>query len=172
MRSLILHAARAIVVAPPVAAAQSPAPITTADDLVAAMHDRYATTWYRTLTFVQKSRWLKADGSESRNETWYEAISLPARLRIDLGDPRAGNGSLYANDSAYTFAEGKLTRVRAQRNALLVLGVDVYAQPVPRSLAILREEGFDLAKIHRGTWQGQPVYVVGEIGRASCRERV
>ena len=151
----------AILGLPAIARAQPAATITTGEQVVAAMHDRYAATWYHTLTFVQKSTWLNADGSESRSETWYEALSMPARLRIDRGDQRAGNGSLYANDSAYTFVDGKLTNAAAQRNALLILGFDVYAQPASRSLTVLREEGFDLTKFHRDSWQGQAVYVVG-----------
>jgi hypothetical protein len=127
------------------------------------MHDRYASTWYHTLTFVQKSTWLNPDGSESRSETWYEALSMPAKLRIDRGEPSAGNGSLYANDSAYAFAAGKQTSAAAQRNALLILGFDVYAQSVARSAAVLREEGFDLSRFHRDTWQDKAVYVVGAL---------
>ncbi len=43
----------------------------------------------------------------------------------------------------------------------MVLGFDVYAQPVEIDRPQLRELGFDLTKLHESTWQGRPAYVVG-----------
>lgn len=150
----------AVVFLPTLLGAQSSAP---ADgrQLLAAMHDRYAATWYPTLTFVQKSIWYKADGSQARVQTWHEALSAPGRLRIDMGDAAARNGAIFRNDSTYSFAAGKLTRATAARNLLLVLGFDVYKQPVAHTAAVLQEEGIDLARFHRDTFEGRPVYVVG-----------
>ncbi|HZZ17704.1 MAG TPA: hypothetical protein VFE08_17295, partial [Candidatus Sulfotelmatobacter sp.] len=44
-------------------------------DLLRAMHDRYAKSWYKTLTFTQKSTTYHPDGT-SKVETWHEALSL------------------------------------------------------------------------------------------------
>jgi hypothetical protein len=44
---------------------------------------------------------------------------------------------------------------------LMVLGFDVYADPVEKTLAKVRALKFDLSKLHTDTWQGKPVYVVG-----------
>ncbi len=129
--------------------------------LVAAMHDRYAATWYRTLTFVQKSIWYKPDGSEARVQTWREALSAPGKLRIDVGDGPKRSGVIFRADSSYSFADDTLAGTSAERNLLLVLGFDVYAQPPERTAAVLRAEGIDLSKIHRASVQGQPVWVVG-----------
>ena len=63
--------------------------ISTPAQLIAAMHDRYASKWYHTLTFEQKSVTHKPDGTES-TELWHEALMLPGRLRIDIGDRSAG----------------------------------------------------------------------------------
>lgn len=135
--------------------------ITSADQLIAAMHDRYSAKWYRTLTFVQKSTYLRADGTPSRVETWYEAAAIPGRLRIDLGDPAKGNGALYRGDSAYSIQGGKIADRRVSRNPLLILGFDVYAQPAARTLEQLRGERIDLNLLHTDTLYGRRVYVVG-----------
>jgi len=125
--------------------AATPAEITSGARLITAMHDRYAGKWYRTITFVQ---------------TWYEAAYLPGRLRIDtnLG---MKSGAVYARDSVYSFADGKLVRADSGFNELLLLGFDVYTQPAARTDGILRRIGVDVSKIHEATWNGQPVYVVG-----------
>lgn len=133
--------------------------ISSGPTVIQAMHDRYASTWYRTLTFTQKTTLGLASGGELV-QTWYEAGQLPGRLRIDT-DRSSKGGVLYARDSTFSFTNGKLVRADTGLNALLVLGFDVYVQPAARSEAILRRLGFDLARFHPATWQGKPVYVVG-----------
>ena len=70
---------------------------------------------------------------------------------------------LYARDSSYTFSAGKLVSSDARINDLLVLGFDVYTQPVAKTEAVLRRLGFDLSRMHEATWQDRPVYVVGAM---------
>lgn len=124
------------------------------------MHDRYAGTWYRTLTFTQAAITFPPD-STPRTEVWHEALALPGRLRIDF-EPVAGrNGVIYARDSVFTVRGGSVARTGAGFNDLLVLGFDVYAQPADRTLAVLRQSGFDLSRVHEDTWMGRAVYVVG-----------
>jgi len=65
--------------------------VTSGTDLLRAMHERYKSSWYQTVTFTQKSTTYKPDGTSSA-ETWYEAASLPGKLRIDIGPPANGNG--------------------------------------------------------------------------------
>ena len=144
--------------------APPPAPstpsITTAEQLVRAMHDRYAGKWYQTLAFVQKNTRYLPDG-RTDTSTWSEAISLPGKLRIDV-EPRAnGNGNIYRNDTVYVFNSGRLVRQVRAPHPLLLLGFDVYFIPVERSIATLREIGYDLSRMHQSTWQGRPAYVVG-----------
>jgi len=157
MRRLLSLATLAV---PALLHAQAPTPAD-GGQVIAAMHDRYAATWYRTLTFVQKSIWYKPDGSEARVQTWYEAMSSPGKLRIDMGNGPRRSGAIFRSDSTYSFAADTLTRATAARNALLILGFDVYTQPVAHTAAVLRQEGFDLSRFHRDTYRGRPVYVVG-----------
>jgi hypothetical protein len=134
--------------------------IKTSEDLIRAMHDRYAKSWYKTLTFVQKTTNYDKDGT-SKSEIWYEAASLPGRLRIDFEPIKDGNGILFANDTLYVFKGGKLDKSQPLVHPLMVLGFDVYAQPVDTTLTKLKGLKFDLSVMHEDTWQGRPVYVVG-----------
>jgi hypothetical protein len=127
------------------------------------MYNRYAGKWYRTLTFVQKSTFLRPDSTASRVETWYEAGAIPGRLRIDLGEPARGNGVLYRGDSAYSFQEGRIVDRRIARNPLLILGFDVYGQPPARTLEQLRAEGINTDLFHADTLNGRNVFVVGAL---------
>lgn len=138
-----------------------PPPITTGAEVVRAMHDRYADSWYRTLRFRQTVVRTAADDSHPPDEVWLEYADIPGKLRIDQAHDYNGNGVIYAADSLFVFRDGQLTRWVAQRNALLVLGFDVYRQPVERTLQILAAEGFDASRFHRARWEGRPVCVVG-----------
>ncbi len=129
-------------------------------ELVRLMHDRYVAKWYTTLTFTQATvRRTAAD--TMAHETWYETMKLPGRLRIDIGAPDGDPIVLYARDSIYIRRGTRTLPPRAGRNPLLLLGFDVYTQPIERSVSALREEGFDLSKMHEGTWQGRRVFIVG-----------
>jgi hypothetical protein len=124
------------------------------------MHDRYAGHWYRTLTFVQTTTRHLASGRDTVM-TWYESVSVPGKLRIDIGPPADGNGVLYTADSTYRLQHGAVTKAVAGGNELLALAFDVYAQPVDTTLAQLRRAGFDLTKSHADAWAGRKVWVVG-----------
>jgi hypothetical protein len=141
----------------------NPAPIavTSGHSLVQAMHDRYASRWYRSLTHTQKTTLGLPSGGEIV-QTWYVAEKLPGHQRID-SDLSSKSGTLFARDSIYSFAGGKRVSAEAGMTELLVLGGDVFSQPVSRTEADLRELGFDLSKFHEATWQGVPVYVVGAV---------
>ena len=125
-------------------------------ELIAQMRERYLGKWYRTLTFVQKT--TLPDG---KVETWYEAAELPGKLRIDIAPLDGKNTLLFRNDSLYEFKGGKLAESKPMIHPLMVLGFDLYAQPVDVTVRKLQALGFDLGKLHESTWQGRPVYVVG-----------
>jgi hypothetical protein len=126
------------------------------EELIAQMRDRYAGKWYRTLTFIQKT--TLPDG---KVETWYEALELPGKLRIDIAPLDSMNTILFRNDSVYQFQGGKLRESKPLIHPLMVLGFDVYGAPVAETVRKLRDLKFDLSKLHQTTWQGRPTYVVG-----------
>ena len=136
------------------------AKITTAEQLVSAMHKKYAGKWYKTLVFAQKTTTFKSDGT-TENGIWYEALSMPGKLRVDFDPLSRGGGVIYANGINSTFRDGKLVNSRPTEHALLVLGFDVYFQPVETTLEQLKKMKIDLSAMHEDTWQGRAVYVVG-----------
>jgi outer membrane lipoprotein-sorting protein len=140
--------------------ASSAGEVQSGEALIRAMHDRYATSWYKSVTFTQKSTTYNPDGT-TKVETWYEALLLPGKLRIDIGSPKDGNGYLLVDGNVTVFKEGQVKVTRPQQNMLLVLGFDVYGQSPEATLAICKREGFDAGKFHEDTWEGKSVYVFG-----------
>ncbi len=135
------------------------APATTGESILRAMHDRYAATWYHTLTFTQRTT-LRSPADTMVIETWREKAMLPGRLRIDLERATGPMAYIFANDSTFV-VRGDSVRRLAGGNYLLTIGFDVYVQPVERTLASLRAEHFTMAPVHEDTWNGRPVYVIG-----------
>ena len=136
------------------------AKITTAEQLVQAMQKKYAKSWYKTATFVQKTTNIDTDGHK-KVETWYEAMSLPGSLRIDFTPTKDGNGILFTNLQIYVFKNGKIDSNRPYVHPLMVLGFDIYRLPQSDVIEKLKGLKFDLSIFREDTWQGRPVYVVG-----------
>ena len=134
--------------------------IKTGEDVVAAMYKKYAGKWYKTLTFVQKTRTHKPDGT-STSEIWYEAMTVPGKLRIDFADSKTGDGILFADGKLVSFKDGKAGPARPFVHPLLVLGFDVYGQPATTTIAQVKGLGIDMSVVHEEQWQGETVYVVG-----------
>jgi len=136
--------------------------ITTPRELLTTMHARYEGKWYRTLTFLQRNTEHHPDGTVEHS-TWREWLQAPGKLRIEFQPVDSGNGVLFANDSIYPFRHDSLGTARPFVHPLLVLGFDVYMQPVERTMAQLQQAPrvFDLSVLSEGTWQGRPVWIVG-----------
>lgn len=134
--------------------------IRTGDALLRAMHERYQASWYKTLTFTQKSTTYKPDGTNTA-ETWYEAAMLPGKLRIDIGPPASGNGYVLVDGTATVVKDGKVAGTFPLINMLLVLGFDVYTQDPQATIKVVQGQGYELSKLREDTWEGHPAYVVG-----------
>ena len=145
-----------VLLAVPVCAAK----IENGEQLIAAMHKKYAGKWYKTLTFVQKNTEFHPDRT-TENSKWYEAMSAPGKLRIDFDPIEKGNGALLTDAMQHSFKDGKLMRSQPFVNPLQVLGFDVYIQPVEKTIAQLKDFKIDLATLREDVWQNRPVYVVG-----------
>jgi len=136
-------------------------PITTPRDVLDAMRARYVGKWYRNVTFVQDVTERRPDGSMARSGAWREWLASPGKLRIEFLPADSGNGALFTNDSQYVFRADTILRARPFIHPLLVLGFDVYAQPVDKTIAALTQRHFDLAVLSEATWENRPVWVVG-----------
>ncbi len=139
--------------------------ISDGESLIRAMHARYDGKWYRTATFSQRTTTVVGAGRAPTVQTWYETMSLPGKLRIDVNDPAAGNGFLYRADSVYQMSGGRVATATRGFNPLLLLGFDVYTQPPEQTISVLRYLGFQLSRMRTDNFEGKPVYVVGAASR-------
>jgi hypothetical protein len=128
----------------------------TGEDLVRQMHARYAGKWYRNITFVQTTTY-----PDRPAETWYEAGTIPGKLRIDVAPTDSMKAFMFVGDSTIVFRAGKRVAGRQNRNLLMTLGFDVYGQPPETTMAQLAAQGIDLSKLHEDRWNGTKVWVVG-----------
>jgi hypothetical protein len=128
------------------------------------MRAAYEGKWYHTLTFVQKTTSTRQDGTKNVT-TWYESLRHTSangvQLRIDVGDPNAGNGVLYTPDSSWRVREGKLVAANASGNEFLPLIEGVYVQPIAQTVREIKKMNVDLSSVRAAEWRGRPVWVVG-----------
>lgn len=124
-------------------------------ELIAQMRQRYVGKWYRTVTFTQKTT------LPDKVETWYEALELPGKLRIDVAPLDSMKAILFRNDSIYQVEGGQLKDSAAFVHPLMVLGFDVYEDPAEKTIEKLEKLKFDLSKLYQTTWRGRSTYVVG-----------
>ena len=129
-------------------------------EVLAAMKKKYDGKWYKTLTFEQKTTNYKPDGT-SESHTWYEAFNMPGRLRIDITPLEKWDGIIFADGKLYSFRDGKLAVSRDFIHPLLVLGFDVYGQPVETTVTQVKGMGIDLSVVHEEPWQGSTAVVIG-----------
>ena len=134
--------------------------------MLAQMHARYSDSWYRTLTFLQRTTQRRPDGTEQVS-TWYEAQSGD-RLRIDMGNLADGNGALYTADSLYVVRGGKVVRAIADGNPFLPLISGVYLQPLDVTVRQLAPYKVNLNLVHTRDWEGRRTYVVGAVFMSSA----
>ena len=134
--------------------------IKTTEKLVQAMQKKYAKSWYKTATFVQKTTEIEKDGTR-KVSIWYEALSVPGSLRIDFTPVKDGNGILFTDNKIYIFKDGKVDTNRPFVHPLMILGFDIYRLSQADALEKLKGLKFDLSIFREDTWQGRPVYVVG-----------
>jgi hypothetical protein len=144
-----------------------PTPLSAPHDglaVLARMHARYSDSWYRTLTFRQRTVQRRPDGTEQVS-TWYEAQSGD-RLRIDMGNPTEGNGALYTADSLYVVRGGKVVRAVADGNPFLPLISGVYLQPLDVTVRQLAPYKINLNSAYVRDWEGQRTFVIGATSPA------
>jgi hypothetical protein len=151
------------------ASVAAPAPAT-GYDVLGLMHDAYRGHWYTSLTFTQKTTTRRRDGVDTVS-TWYESVRYSeakgTQLRIDIGDPAAGNGVLYTADSLLVMRAGKLAVARAGGNALLPLIEGVYLQPVARTVAELAPTKVELGRpVVDARWHDRAVWIAGASSAA------
>ncbi|WP_125077678.1 LolA-like protein [Rufibacter latericius] len=135
-------------------------PALTGQEVLKKMHAKYQGKFDPYFTFDQTAVSYKSP-TDSSSQVWHEAIAFPGKLVIKFGEFEKGNGALFAQDSQYVFKDNVLQNRSRRVHEVLVLGFDVYHQPVERTIGQMQEAGIDLSKAFSTTWQGRKVYVVG-----------
>ena len=136
--------------------------VRTGEDVIRAMHARYAGQWYENLALIQAVTYFDLEsGALDSARMWYESIVLPGTVRSDIAPLERGDYQLYRGGTWHIFESDTLSRSNPGPHPVLLLGFDVYVQPVEQTLAGLEPLRFDLSKLREANWQGRPVYVVG-----------
>ncbi len=133
----------------------------TGTDVIGQMHKRYQNKWYQNLTFTQQTTFYK-DGKTDREETWYEALSIPEGLVIKFGALKSGNGITFKADSQFVWRDNKIISRTKLVHELLVLGFSVYAETPDQTITKLKEAGYDLEKLEVSTSNGKKEFIVGD----------
>jgi hypothetical protein len=128
--------------------------------LLQKMYARYHNKWHKSLSFDQTTERYKND-SLVKSDTWYERISYPDLLRIDINTPNSANGIIFRHDSTYVFNNNKITRSIKNENELIFFLGGLYFVPFDEVLFHFKALNYDLSKFHASTWKGHPVYVIG-----------
>lgn len=138
----------------------------TGADVIRAMHDRYAGKWYENLALVQTVTYHDVEsGAPDSFRVWYESIQLPGTVRSDIAPLDAGNTQLYADETWTVFEADTVVRSFPGPHPILLLGFDVYVQPVDETLARIERFGVELSQVRTDEWQGHQAYVVGDESR-------
>ncbi len=90
---------------------------------------------------------------------------MPGTVRSDIAPLDAGNYELYAGETWTRFQSDTVVRSFPGPHPILLLGFDVYVQPVEETLAKLERLGVDLSKAGIGEWEGRQTYIVGDESR-------
>lgn len=128
--------------------------------LLQKMYARYHNKWHSSLSFNQTTERFRND-SLFKSETWHERIAYPDLLRIDIDNPKSGNGIIFRRDSTYVFSNKKITRSIKNENELIFFLGGLYFVPFEDILAHFKALNYDLKKFHASTWKGKSVYVIG-----------
>jgi hypothetical protein len=137
-----------------------PAPPATGRQVLERMRRAYEGVWYPQLAFVQKTTFFREGGVQD-TMTWFESLRGADQLRIDVGNPTEGRGTVSTADSTFVFRNGTLTRATAGGNPFLPVIQGVYLQPVEVTIRQLAHHTIDAARSYATAWDGRPVWVVG-----------
>lgn len=130
-------------------------------EVLSMMQEKYEGKWYKNFTFTQETIFYGRNDEVVRTQAWYEAMSLPGKLAIKFDEKDSGNGILFNDGMQYGYVDGQKIQEFPTVHDLLVLGFDVYHQPVDSTTNQLMTKGYDLEKAYIDEWQGRRVYVVG-----------
>lgn len=131
------------------------------EELLRAMHKKYANNYCQTVVFDQKTTRFDSTGAIIDTSYWYEWIQYPDKFRIDFGKKHGGNCVIFKNDSAFNYRKNKLVRKGRDENDLLLLLGGMYYRPFDSVVARLERLGYDLDKVTQVNVNKNIFYIVG-----------
>lgn len=133
------------------------APTDSGEAWIRKVHAAHHEGWFRTMTFIQKTTYPGRP-----DETWYETMATPGKLRIDVAGPAGiARSIIFRNDSVYSQAGTTVQGGRPMVHTMLVILHNIHVLDPAKTAAALRANGYDLSRTHQATWQGRPVMVIG-----------
>jgi hypothetical protein len=119
------------------------------EDLLKAMHKKYAGKYCPTVQFDQSTIRYEKDVVKDTIR-WYEWISYPDKFRIDFGKRFGGNCVIFKNDSAFHYKNHKLVGKERNENDLLLLLGGMYFREFEDVRTRLKRAGYDIEKVDTG----------------------
>lgn len=137
--------------------------------LLRRMNAEHRDSWFTTLTFVQHTTFPE---SGRPDETWYETMDRPGKLRLDIErEGKMVGRVIFRSDSLYQFSEGRPPVARPLVHALLLLLHDIHVGSADDVITKLKAQGFDLSTTGKALWEGRSVMVVGAVtGDTTARQ--
>lgn len=134
--------------------------VKTGIDVIRLMKEKYDNSYIQNFTFSQHVVQYKGDSIINKT-IWHEAYRSPNQLILKFDTYDSGNGYIFKDDNIYVMKNNKVESKQRDIHDLLVLGFDVYNQPVQVTVDKLTEKGYDLNKVYETELNGKVVYCVG-----------
>lgn len=131
------------------------------EELLKAMHDKYAGKYCQTVQFDQRTLRYDTNGTVKDTSFWYEWISYPDKFRIDFGKKHGGNCVIFRNDSSFNYRNNKLVKKEKDENDLLLLLGGMYFRPFEEVVARMERQGYNLDVLALIQANKKEYYVIG-----------
>jgi outer membrane lipoprotein-sorting protein len=134
------------------------------EELLKAMHDKYAGKYCQTIQFDQHTLRYDTNGVKKDTSTWYEWISYPDKFRIDFGKKFGGNCVIFKNDSSFNYKNHKLVKKDKNENDLLLILGGMYYRKFEDVVERLERSGYNLDVLTQINVNKNTFYVIGSSG--------
>lgn len=135
--------------------------IETGKDVIAKMKDSKDGELFELLSFHQKSQALKNDSVLS-TQIWIEYYKQPGHLLIKYDSLDSEAGMIFRKDSMYRFSYGMLRGQTYRPHELLILGFDVYHQPIEKTMKQLKALNYNIDIVKDTAMMNLHGYLIGD----------
>lgn len=133
----------------------------TVEEVIKQVHSKYSETHFKNVSFMQNTIFYGLGERVERTQIWYQALSVPGKQAIKFDDKGSNNGILFRDGLQYGYANGELIQKAERLNEVMILGFDMFVQPVSKTLEQLDLMGIDYTLMYEDEWQSRAVYVIG-----------